>query len=150
VLANGVANATLQQKAVTGGSWTAIPLTRVDATHMRASRRPCVSMDYRLVTAYATGPRVHHPVFPNIAFNATQSATFLRGAVNPLLPGNGVSVQRRTSSGWKTVATTTIRADGMFRANFNVVAGDYRARVVPPASTGLVPGYSPILHVVTG
>src|SRR6266550_4129318 len=53
VLARGVANATLQQKAVTGGSWTAIPLTRVDATHMQATRRPCVTMDYRLVTASA-------------------------------------------------------------------------------------------------
>jgi stage II sporulation protein D len=150
VFARGVANATLQQKAVTGSSWTAVPLTRVDATHMQATRRPCVSVDYRLVTAYATGNRVHHPVFPNIAFNATQNSTSLRGAVNPLLPGNTVAIQRHASAGWTTVATTTIRSDGTFRANFNVVAGDYRARVRPAASTGLVAGYSPVLHVVTG
>jgi stage II sporulation protein D len=150
VLARGVTKATLQQKPVTGGSWGAVPLTRVDATHMQATRRPCVSMDYRLVTAYATGPRAHHPVFPNIAFNATQRAGSLRGAVNPLLPGRTVAVLQQTSSGWKRVATTTIRSDGTFRANFKVVAGDYRARVSPPASSGLVTGYSPVLHVVTG
>jgi hypothetical protein len=106
-------------------------------------------MDYRLITAYATGPRVHHPVHPNIAFNATQRAGSLRGAVNPLLPGQTVAVLRHTLSGWRKVATATIRADGTFRANFNVVAGDYRARVVPPSSTGLVTGYSPLLHIAT-
>ena len=50
---------------------------------------------------------------------------------------------RLTSSGWRRVATATIRADGTFRANFNVIAGNYRARVIPPTSSGLVAGYSP-------
>jgi hypothetical protein len=78
------------------------------------------------------------------------AGTALNGSVNPLLPGQTVSIQRQTPSGWTLVKRTTIRSDGTFRATFNVVAGDYRAKVVPPSSTGLVTGYSPVLHVVTG
>jgi hypothetical protein len=58
-------------------------------------------------------------------------------------------VQRRTSSGWSFAGSGTLQADGSFNADFDLEEGVYRARVVPPASTGLATGYSPVLHVVT-
>jgi stage II sporulation protein D len=149
VFVRGAASLALDQRSVKSDSWTAVPLTQVDATHYQAIRRPCVSMYYRVRTQYAASPRVLHPVFPNIGMNLNAAGTALQGSVNPLLPGKTVTIQRKVPTGWKTVASTTIRSDGTFRAVFNVVAGDYRARVIPGTSTGLVTGYSPVLHVVT-
>jgi hypothetical protein len=40
-----------------------------------------------------------------------------------------------------------VQSDGNWRAEFHVVEGVYRARIRPPASTGLVTGYSPPLTV---
>ena len=149
VFSRGFSNATLEQRPVTGSTWTAVPLTRVDATHMQATRRPCVSVDFRLLTAYATGPRAHHSVYPDIGMTLNTAGTAVHGSVNPLLPGTTVTIQRHTSTGWKAVASAVIRADGTFSARLHAVAGAYRARVIPPASTGLVTGYSPVLQVVT-
>jgi hypothetical protein len=109
-----------------------------------------VSTDYRVRTRYSAKPLVRHLVFPNIGMDLNRGATGLHGSVNPLLPGRTVSIQRHKSSGWATVATTAIKSDGTFRALFHVVAGDYRARIVPPSGSGLVTGYSPVLHVVIG
>jgi SpoIID/LytB domain protein len=150
VFVRGAANLALDQMSVKGGSWTAVPLTQVDATHYKAIRRPCVSMFYRVRTVYAAGPRVRHAVFPNISMNLNAAGTALRGSVNPLLPGRTVTIQRKVPTGWKSVASATIRSDGTFRATFHVIAGDYRAKVIPPSTSGLVTGYSPVLHVVTG
>src|SRR6266550_4692271 len=149
VFSRGFSNATLEQRPVTGSTWTAVPLTRVDATHMQATRHPCVSVDFRLLTAYATGPRAHHSVYPDIGMTLNTAGTAVHGSVNPLLPGTTVTIQRHTSTGWKAVASAVIRADGTFSARLHAVAGAYRARVIPPASTGLVTGYSPVLQVVT-
>jgi stage II sporulation protein D len=150
VFAHDVGNITVEQRRATSSTWTAMTLTQVDATHWKATRRPCVSMNYRLRSRDAVGPRIHVDVSPNIAFDARQRPGALKGKVNPLLPGTPVTIQRRTSAGWRNVATTTIRSDGTFRAAFTVRNGVYRAKVVPPASTGLVTGFSPTLTVVTG
>ena len=45
------------------------------------------------------------------------------------------------------MATTTVKADGTFRANFGVSPGTYRARISPPASSGLLDGKSATLNV---
>jgi hypothetical protein len=147
VFGHGVGTIKLEQRKVTSSTWTEVPLTVVDATHWKVTRRPCVSMDYRLRSRDTAGPRIHVAVSPNIAFDAQQRATALTGKVNPLLPGQKVTVQKKTSSGWKAVATTTIQGDGSFKATFAVQEATYRAKVVPPASTGLVTGFSPPLQV---
>jgi SpoIID/LytB domain protein len=150
VFAHGVGSISLQQRRTTSNTWTTISLRKVDATHWTATRHPCVSMDYRVRSSDAVGPRIHVDVSPDVAFDATQRAGALTGKVNPLLAGHPVTVQRRTSSGWISAATAPIAEDGSFRAAFEVAEGRYRARVRPPASTGLTTGYSPVLHVVTG
>jgi stage II sporulation protein D len=150
VLGHGVGTIKLEQRKVTSSTWTEVALNQVDATHWKVTRHPCVSMDYRIRSRDAAGPSVHVDVAPNVAFDARQHAGSLSGKVNPLLPGQTVTIQKQTSSGWKSVATATIQGDGSFKAVFGVTNGFYRARVVPPASTGLVTGFSPKLKVVSG
>jgi SpoIID/LytB domain protein len=147
VFAHGVGAITFEQRKVTSTTWTEVGLNRVNGSHWKRTRFPCVSMDYRIRSRDAVGPRVHVDVSPNIAFDARQRASALTGKVNPLLPGETVSIQRKTSSGWKVVASTTIQGDGSFKAVFDVKEATYRAKVVPPASTGLVAGFSPPLRV---
>jgi hypothetical protein len=149
VFSHGLRGIALQHKPVTESTWTNLPLTVVDPTHWSARHRPCVSTDYRLHSRRANNPIAHLAVAPAIAFDEVQRHGALTGKVNPLLPGNIVTIQRRTSSRWKAVATTTLRDDGSFRAAFAVTDGVYRAKVVPPSSTGLVRGLSPRLTVVT-
>jgi hypothetical protein len=150
IFSHGLRGIALQQRSVKESTWTNLSLTEVDSTHWTAHHRPCVSTDYRLRSAKARNPIAHLAVAPAIAFDAVQRRGALTGKVNPLLRGNAVTIQRRTSSGWKAVASTTLRDDGSFRAVFDVTNGVYRAKVVPPASTGLVTGYSPRLKVVFG
>ena len=150
VFAHGVGAITLEQRKVTSTTWTEVALTKVDDHHWKRTRFPCVSMDYRIRSHEAAGRRVHVDVSPNIAFNARQHAGALAGKVNPLLPGQTVTIQRKTASGWKAVASTTIQGDGSFKAVFDVKEATYRAKVVPPASTGLVRGFSPPLRVQFG
>jgi SpoIID/LytB domain protein len=148
VFGHGVGTIRLEERKVTGSTWTPVTLTKVDATHWKVTRRPCVSVDYRIRSREAAGPRIHVDVSPNVAFDAQQHAGALTGKVNPLLTGNAVAVQKWTSSGWKAVKTATIDSAGAFRAVFNVEEARYRAKVVPPASSGLVTGWSPPLQVV--
>jgi stage II sporulation protein D len=148
VFGHGVGTIRLEERKVTSSTWTPVTLTKVDATHWKVTRRPCVSVDYRIRSREAAGPRIHVDVSPNVAFDAQQHAGALTGKVNPLLTGNAVTVQKWTSSGWKAVKTATIDSTGAFRAVFNVEEARYRAKVVPPASSGLVTGWSPPLQVV--
>jgi hypothetical protein len=104
-------------------------------------------MDYRIRSSDAAGPRIHVDVSPNIAFDAQQRAGALTGKVNPLLPGVSVAVQKKVGTGWRRVATGTIQGDGTFKATLAVQEATYRAKVVPPISTGLVTGFSPSLDV---
>jgi SpoIID/LytB domain protein len=150
VFAHDVGAITLEQRKVTSTTWTEVELNKVDGSHWKRTRSPCVSMDYRIRSRDAAGPRVRVNVSPNIAFDARQRAGALTGKVNPLLPGQTVTIQRKTTSGWKPVASTTIQGDGSFKAVFDVKEATYRARVVPPASTGLVTGFSPPLRVQFG
>jgi SpoIID/LytB domain protein len=150
VFGHGVGTIKLEQRKATSSTWTEVALNKVDATHWKVTRHPCVSMNYRVRSGEAAGPMVHLDVSPNVAFDARQHANGLTGKVNPLLTGQTVTVQKNTSSGWKGVATATLQADGSFKAVFNVTNGFYRAKVVPSAATGLVTGYSPKLKVVLG
>jgi SpoIID/LytB domain protein len=147
VFGHGVGTIRLEEHKATSPGWAPVALNKVDATHWKVTRRPCVSVDYRLRSRDAAGPRIHVDVSPNVAFDAQQRAAALTGKVNPLLTGKTVTVEKKTSAGWKAVGTGTIDSDGSFRAAFNVEEAKYRAKVVPPASTGLVTGWSPVLAV---
>jgi hypothetical protein len=106
---------------------------------------PKKSTTYRLRSSLATGPTVSVAVAVKVRFALTSPSGSLTGIVRPRsMAGRTVVILRNG----RRVATTTVRSDGSFRANFNVVPGTYRARVVPPSSSGLVTGTSPRLTVV--
>ncbi|MGH3052120.1 MAG: SpoIID/LytB domain-containing protein [Gaiellaceae bacterium] len=144
VAANGLRRVALEQQPVTGGAWTRLRLERIEG-QLQARHRPCVSTRYRLVTASFTGAGTMLPVAPRVNFTLRQPSGGLRGVVRPRLVGIPVAVQRQEGAGWVAVAKTRVRADGTFLARFAVTAGVYRAKVRPPARTGLVPGFSPPL-----
>jgi stage II sporulation protein D len=146
VFAHGVGVIKLERRGVTATSWREMTLTSSGASTWTASHTPCVSTNYRLVSKKAANVPVHVAVSPQIGIE-TVRASYLAGHVNPLLEGVPVGIQRRFASGWKTVVTTPIRADGSFRANFTLAEARYRAKVIPPSSTGLVTGYSPPVTV---
>jgi stage II sporulation protein D len=146
VIARGLSNMTLQELPAGASQWTDLTPVQgnIDVTH-----RPRKTTSYRLRAPAATGSPVTISVAAKIVFDVTQPSGGLRGIVRPKsLAGRTVSIRKKQADGsWATVATTTVNADGAFRANFNVTPGTYRARIVPPSGSGLLTGTSPALAV---
>jgi stage II sporulation protein D len=143
VIARGLRNMTLQRRPYGASAWTDItPVSgNVDVTH-----RPWRTTSYRLWSPAATGTAVKISVAVKVAFDLTQPSGALTGTVKPVrLAGTPVKVQKWSSGSWKTVATPTVKTDGTFRAE-GMGPGTYRARVVPPSSSGLVTGTSAALN----
>jgi stage II sporulation protein D len=143
-----VGGVTLQHRPSSGGTWQNMAVTKVDRDEYYGIDRPCRGTSYRLHSPAATGLNLSVEVAPRIVFGGTQpdAPNALRGLVKPgaRLAGETVFVSRKRNDGtWKRVGTATIASDGSWKSVFHVVEGTYRARVSPPASTGLVPGYSP-------
>jgi SpoIID/LytB domain protein len=152
VIARHVANVTLQGRPVTGGSWQALAMSDLGGGSFVAKHRPCVKTKYRLKSPVAKGAKVAVRVRAAVYFAAEQPASgALAGVVKPKsLAGTGVTVERRRSDGtWKEKASAVVRSDGTWKAKFTVRAGVYRARISPPAGSGLLPGVSPELVVKT-
>jgi stage II sporulation protein D len=144
VFARNMPKVSLQSRRSSGGTW--VDRTAITTDRVTVVDKPCRGTTYRLHSSAGTGGNVAVQVSPQIAFRATQPAggTGLRGFVKPVrLAGETVYVSRqRAGGGWHRVATATIKSDGTWRADFNAIEGSYRARVSPPASTGLVQGIS--------
>jgi SpoIID/LytB domain protein len=146
IVARGVANTVLQRRPY-GGDWTNV-IAVTGAGPMAVSPRKETS--YRLTSPAARTTATRILVAAKIVLTDS-SATGLKGMVRPLsLAGRTVIIDRQRLDGsWaRDVARATVKSDGSFRAAFNVRAGrDYRARIAPPATSGLVRGVSPELHV---
>jgi stage II sporulation protein D len=146
IIARGVPNAVLQRRPY-GGDWTNV-IAVTGAGPMAVSPRKETS--YRLTSPAATTTATRILVTAKIRLTDS-SGTGLKGKVRPLsLAGRTVIVDRQRLDGsWvRDVARATVKSDGSFRAALNVTSGrDYRARITPPATSGLVRGVSPELHV---
>jgi stage II sporulation protein D len=149
VLAREINNFTLQRRRSGEESWSDMSVTKDDAAHYHAVDKPCRGTSYRMHSPAANTSPVAVRVAPRIVFSATQPANNgLKGTVRPIsLAGQMVHVDRKRKDGtWaKDVGTAIVQSDGKWHAEFNAVSGTYRARLAPPASTGLVPGVSPLL-----
>jgi hypothetical protein len=149
VLAREMGKFTLQRRRSGSGSWTNMSVTKRDAAHYDGIAKPCHATSYRLHSPAANTSPVTVKVAPKIVFSATQPANDgLKGTVRPMsLAGQMVHVDRRHNGKWiKNVGTATVQSDGRWHAHFDAVSGTYRARLTPPASSGLVPGISPVLN----
>lgn len=146
VLVRGVPNTTLQSRPFGASVWSDVTSVNGDVD---VTLRPRKTTSYRLRAPTATGSPVKISVRAKIAFDVTQPVGGLRGIVRPRsLDGETVTIQRRKADGsWATVATTTVTAEGTFRANFNVTPGTYRAHISPPSASGLLSGTSQRLTV---
>ena len=144
-LARNLAAVQLQRRPA-GGSWVNVRAV-LGATTITAG--PRVTTFYRLRNASAATAPVRVAVRPQLRFTANQPPGSLRGTIRPVLTGKTIRLQRRTSSGWRTVDTAVVNADGIWRAVFNVTPGVYRAYIATPGS-GYVPGASPTVTVVAG
>ena len=144
VLAREAPGVTLQRRRSDSSSWTDMSVTRDDAAHFHGIDRPCRATSYRLHSAAANTSPVAVKIAPKIVFSATQPANDgLKGSVRPIsLAGQAVHVDRKRNDGtWaKNVGSAVVQSDGKWHAHFDAVSGTYRARLVPPSSTGLVPG----------
>jgi stage II sporulation protein D len=145
-IVRGVSNTMLQRHPYGASAYT--DLTAVNGA-TTVTVRPKTQTAYRLHSPTATGSTVMVYVAAKIVFDVTHPVGALTGEVRPInLAGRPVTIQKKQANGsWATVATTTVKGDGTFRANFNVTPGSYRARVVPPSGSGLLTGTSPTLAV---
>jgi stage II sporulation protein D len=156
VIARHVANVTLQGRPATGGRWQALAMSDLGGGSFVAKHRPCVKTKYRLTSPVATGAKVAVRVRAAVNFTLEQPNCLcaLTGVVKPKsLAGETVSVERyRPAYGdWRRVGSATVGSDGLWRAKVKVRGGKtYRARITPPAGSGLLPGVSPPLTVETG
>ena len=145
-IARGLSNMRLQSLPHGASAWSDVTPVSGDVD---ITLKPRKVTSYRLKSAAAAGPSVDIAVAAKIVFDVQQPAGGLKGFVRPKsLAGRTVTIKKRQGNGsWASVATTTVRADGTFRANFAVSAGTYRARISSPASSGLLDGKSGTLTV---
>jgi SpoIID/LytB domain protein len=146
VIARGLSNMRLQSLPHRATEWADVTPVSGDVD---VTLRPRRTTSYRLKASTAAGPAVAISVAAKIVFDVHQPVGGLRGIVRPKrLAGQTVTIQKKQATGsWANVVTTTVNAEGAFRANFNVTPGTYRARISPPGSTGLLRGKSPTLNV---
>ena len=145
-IVRSVSSTMLQSRSYGASAWSDVTSVNGDVD---ITLRPRKTTSYRLSAPTATGSGVTISVRAKILFDVSQPVGGLRGIVRPKsLAGKTVTIQKQKADGsWAKVATTAVREDGSFRANFNVTAGTYRAKISPSSGSGLLPGTSPTLTV---
>ena len=147
-IVRGNAKVTLEQR-VSGRVWE--PAARVKPGAggvVNVAVGPLATTDNPLaVTPTRVGRNLRVMVSPRVRLQAATTPTSLRGLVRPVLAGARVDVQRQVGTSWRAVASATLDEAGAFEAKLQLTPGTYRARVAP--GRGLVPGYSPVLRVVS-
>jgi stage II sporulation protein D len=138
-LARGVKGSVLKRKP-SGAGWDVMqPVNGAESV----SKRPRVTTSYRLgPRAFGVSARVK--VEPRLRIT-TVGGTSLSGTMRPRRTGTTISIQRLSNGTWRPVATTTLNADGAWKAKFPVDPGRYRAFAAP--GQGLVAGTSPAVRV---
>jgi stage II sporulation protein D len=146
-LARGLTQAVLQQRS--GNDWQAVSSVKTDATGaVSIVVKPTITTQYRLASGMVAAAAVRVPVASLVRLSTPQTPDQLGGLARPLtLAGVTVWIQRQDGEAWRTVAQTTVSADGTFLASLAVTSGAYRARV--SSGRGFVAGTSPVLQVST-
>jgi stage II sporulation protein D len=145
--ARGSSTVTLEQRA--GAVWE--PAARLrparDGT-VTAVVRPLATTFYRLTASTLSSTPVRVSVAPRVRLHPVTQQTSISGVARPIVAGAKVEIQRLTGTSWRVVARAVLDERGQFEARVELVAGTYRARVIP--GRGLVPGFSPEIKVLTG
>lgn len=151
----------LDQRPVGTATWRYLATRTADADGLATFPvAPKRSMEYR-ARVVAAGPwsragsaGVRVSVVPKVAAVAARPTVPLRGTVVvtgsswPKKAGAPVLLQRRTATGWRTVARGTLTSTARFRLTWrDSVRGRSVLRVVRPATGGLLAGAGPWLTV---
>ncbi|MGB2953830.1 MAG: SpoIID/LytB domain-containing protein [Gaiellaceae bacterium] len=147
-LARGVGPVVLQKLAYgrSAGAWQDVGRLSPSGGTVAPVVGPKISTAYRMLAGQVPSGLVRVAVAPRLNLQVAASGPGFRGRIHPFsLAGTQVSVQRLTATGWALVASSQVRADGVFTVTATVAPGAYRARLAPGG--GFVPGFSPILKV---
>jgi stage II sporulation protein D len=129
-----------------GSTWTPLgPLSRGAAGAVSLSVKPARTMRYRIECKGAASPGLLVRVAPRVRLAVPADPGALSGTVRPKLPGAVVSIERRKGTAWQGVTDAVVDETGSFRAQLQLVAGGYRARVT--ATNGFAEGLSPMIMV---
>jgi stage II sporulation protein D len=145
-VARGVTAPVLASSA-DGQSWAKLgPVARDTSGLVTQAVKPTRTMRYRIEANGAASPALLVAVSPSVRLTQPAELGVLTGTVRPKLPGAAVTIERRQNGSWRRVAATSVQANGGFRAELDLVAGAYRARVA--ATEGYAEGVGPPLTVV--
>jgi stage II sporulation protein D len=129
-----------------GSTWAPLgPLVRGVGGAVSMSVKPARTMRYRIECKGAASPALLVRVAPRVRLAVPADPGALSGTVRPRLLGAVVSIERRKGTAWRTVADAVVDDAGSFRAQLQLVAGGYRARVA--ATRGFAEGLSPMIMV---
>jgi stage II sporulation protein D len=124
----GLRNLGVQQRPY-GGSWEAPAAIAPDSNgEFTVIASPTVTTSYRATSSTGRGAIVQVAVAPRV--RVAYSGGAFSGSVAPVgaAAGKSVAIQRKTASGWTTITTARIRADGSFAVRRSVNPGTFRAR----------------------
>jgi stage II sporulation protein D len=129
-----------------GSVWTPVgSLTRGSGGRVSIAVRPVRTTRYRIESKGAASPALLVRVAPRVRLGVPVEPGALSGTVRPKLAGAPVSIERRQGTAWLPVADSIVDQAGSFRAELQLVAGSYRARVA--ATEGFAEGVTPVLTV---
>jgi SpoIID/LytB domain protein len=129
-----------------GSVWTPVgSLTRGSGGSVSIAVRPVRTTRYRIESKGAASPALLVRVAPRVRLGVPVEPEALSGTVRPKLAGAPVSIERRQGTAWLPVADSIVEQTGSFRAELQLVAGSYRARVA--ATEGFAEGVTPVITV---
>lgn len=144
-LARGMQSSTLSS-SFDGAAWSPVGALVPQAGGLVSlSVKPGRTTRYRIEIEGAASPALLLQVAPRLQLVQPAEPGALAGTVRPKLAGTVIVIERKTGSGWTSVADATVDQAGAFRAELAIVPGSYRAR--SPASAAFAAGITAVLQV---
>jgi stage II sporulation protein D len=129
------------------GRWRQVARVRKRADGSFVARvRARGGMRYRVAAEEVAATPVSVRLAPRVEARVADLGVL--GLVRPALGGRTVAIQRRDRGAWRTIARAWANANGRFRADLELEAGDYRAYVTP--LSGLAAGASRPFRITAG
>ena len=138
--AKGIKNAVLAQRVE--GRWTQVA-ARPAGGAFAFKAKLLAPASFRLSAGAVAGPVIKVPVAPIVRISWQRGG--LGGTVTPASPGAAVQVQVLEGDKWIPAGEAVLDEHGAFRADIQLTAGTYRARIAPAA--GFAEGLSPQLRI---
>jgi hypothetical protein len=139
---------TLQEAPFPFTTWSDVAQITTDYQgYYSFMRRPALTTYYRTVWngQVMSEQQVQVRVFPRLSFHASRlnsKTVRFAGTLAPAHPDQAIQIQRQTGSGWRTVASYTLRGGGSTFAGRLRAHHAVRLRAFFPSQGDVVPAYS--------